>query len=94
MLIKSPYDYLSDNYKELELANNGIYVDSNYVEDENGVQKELIRYLNAEKQISEHKEIQDLRMRLTQYAVEKFEEQERKKIDENPEDYIKYSWNA
>lgn len=91
MLIKSPYDYLSDNYKELELANNGIYVDSNYVEDENGVQKELIRYLNAEKQISEHKEIQDLRMRLTQYAVEKFEEQERKKIDENPEDYIKYS---
>lgn len=91
MLIKSPYDYLSDNYKELELAESGIYVDRNYVEDEKGVQKELIRYLHAEKQINEQKEIQDLRARLTKYAIEKFEEIEKEKIDDNPDDYIKYS---
>lgn len=91
MLIKSPYDYLSDNYKELELAESGIYVDRNYVEDEKGVQKELVRYLRAERQINEQKEIQDLRKRLTDYAIDKFEEAEKKKIDENPDDYIKYS---
>ncbi|WP_073099190.1 DUF4407 domain-containing protein [Leeuwenhoekiella marinoflava] len=90
MLIKSPYDYMSDNYKQLELAENGIYVEEDYYEDKEGVQRELVRYLAAEKHINEKKEFLDAQLRITKYAIEKFEEQEKKKIDENPESFITY----
>lgn len=88
MLIKSPYDYMSDNYKQLELAENGIYVDEDYYEDKEGLQRELVRYLAAEKQIEEQKEFHDAQLRITKHAIAKFEEKEKKKIDENPNDYI------
>ncbi len=91
MLIKSPYDYMSENYKALELAQNGVYVEEDYYEDKEGVQRELVRFLKAEKLIQEQKEFHDAQMRITKYAIEKFEESEKKKIDENPDDFIKYS---
>ena len=91
MLIKSPYDYMSSNYKAIELAQSGIYIEENYYEDKDGVQKELVRFLNAEKEIQEKKEFHDAQIRITKYAIEQFEAAERKKIDENPEDFIKYS---
>lgn len=91
MLIKSPYDYMSENYKSLELAENGIYIEEDYYQDKKGIQRELVRYLNAEKQIQEQKEFHDAQLRITKYAIEKFEEAEKKKIDKNPEDFINYS---
>ena len=91
MLIKSPYDYMSSNYKALELAKNGIYIEEDYYEDKSGVQRELVRFLNAEKDIQEKKEFHDAQIRITKYAIEKFEASEKKKIDKNPEDFIKYS---
>ena len=91
MLIKSPYDYMSSNYKALELAHSGIYIEEDYYEDKKGIQRELVRFLNAEKEIQEKKEFHDAKIRITKYAIEKFEASEKKKIDENPEDFIKYS---
>ncbi len=91
MLIKSPYDYISENYKALELAENGIYVDQNYYEDKQGVQRELVRFLNAEKEIDEQREVHDSQMRLLKIALKQFEKREEEKIKENPEDFIKYS---
>jgi hypothetical protein len=91
MLIKSPYDYLSENYKQIELAENGIWIDEDYYEEKEGIQRELIRYLAAEKQIEEQREFHDAQLRITKHAIAKFEEKEKKKIDENPEDYISYS---
>ncbi|SFN61446.1 protein of unknown function [Bizionia echini] len=91
MLIKSPYDYMSSNYKALELAHSGIYIEEDYYEDKQGVQRELVRFLNAEKEIQEKKEFHDAQIRITKYAIEKFEAAEKKKIDEKPEDFIKYS---
>jgi transcriptional regulator of NAD metabolism len=91
MLIKSPYDYMSSNYKAIELAQSGIYIEEEYYEDKKGVQKELVRFLNAEREIQEKKEFHDAQIRITKYAIEKFEAAEKKKIDEKPEDFIKYS---
>lgn len=91
MLIKSPYDYMSSNYKAMELAKSGIYIEEEYYEDKQGVQKELVRFLNAEREIQEKKEFHDAQIRITKYAIEKFEVAEKKKIDEKPEDFIKYS---
>lgn len=91
MLTKSPYDYISDNYKQLELAKNGIYIDEDYYEEKEGIQRELVRYLSAEKHIEEEREFHDAQIRITKYAIAKFEEREKQKIDENPDDYISYS---
>ena len=91
MLIRSPYDYISDNYKQLELAKNGIYIEEDYYEEKEGIQRELVRFLAAEKHIEEEREFHDAQLRITQYAIKKFEEREKKKIDENLEDYISYS---
>lgn len=91
MLIKSPYDYMSDNYKQLELAENGIYIQEDYYEEKEGIQRELVRYLAAEKHIEEEREFHDAQLRITKYAIAKFEEREKKKIDENPDEYISYS---
>lgn len=88
MLIKSPYDYMSDNYKQLELAENGIYIEEDYYEDKEGIQRELVRYLSAEKHINEEREFHDAQLRITKYAVAKFEEREKKKIDDNLDDFI------
>lgn len=88
MLIKSPYDYMSDNYKQLELAENGIYIDEDYYEDKEGIQRELVRYLAAEKHIEEEREFHDAQLRITKYAISKFEEREKKKIDDNLDDFI------
>merc|ERR1711974_90922 len=63
-LIKSPYDYMSSNYKALELAKNGIYIEEDYYEDKSGVQRELVRFLNAEKDIQEKKEFHDAQIRI------------------------------
>jgi hypothetical protein len=90
MLTKSPYDYMSDHYKALELAENGIYIEENFYEDKEGVQREYIQYLLAEKKIQEQKEFHEAQLRITKYALEKFEEHEKSKIDKNPEDFIRY----
>jgi len=96
MLIKSPYDYLVENQKELVKANDGIHIEYNYYppEDSNGVVREgterhLVRLLQREKINLEKLELLEAQKRLTKYALEKFEEQQRKLIDENPEQYIK-----
>lgn len=91
MLTKSPYDYMSDNYKQLELAENGIYIEEDYYEDKVGIQRELVRYLAAEKHIEQEREFHDAQLRITKYAIARFEEREKRKIDENPDDYISYS---
>jgi hypothetical protein len=96
MLIKSPYDYLVENQKELVKANDGIHIEYNYYppEDDKGVMREgterhLVRLLEKEKINLEKLELLEAQKRLTKYALGKFEEQQRKLIDENPEQYIK-----
>ncbi len=93
MLIKSPYDYLLENEKELVKANDGIYIEYNYY-DENeypnkqGIERHLVRFLNKERINLEKMELLEAQKRLTKYAIEKFEEEQRKRIDENPGNYI------
>jgi len=95
MLIKSPYDYLVENEKELVKARAGIHIEYNYypAEDENGVilegtERHLVRLLKKEKENLEKLELLEAQKRLTQYAIKKFEEQQKELIDKNPEQYI------
>jgi|JI6StandDraft_1071083.scaffolds.fasta_scaffold02801_6 hypothetical protein len=93
MLIKSPYDFLKDNIEELMKAEQGIYIQANYYKDKNGQERDLITHLNKEKIISEKRSLQRVQDELTEYAIAKYKDEMIKKIDENPELYIKVKKN-
>lgn len=92
MLIKSPYDYIEENIKELAKANAGIHITYDYYtdDDKQGIERHLVRNLNSEKIINDKLSLLDSQKRLTEYAIQKFEEKIKKQIDENPEEYISF----
>lgn len=89
MLIKSPYDFLKQNTQELIKAEQGIYIQYNYHKDKNGQERDLIKHLASEKLLLEKKELLKAQEELTQYAISKYKEDMMKKIDDNPESFIK-----
>jgi hypothetical protein len=89
MLIKSPYDFLKDNIEELMKAEHGVHIESNYYKDKKGQARDLITYLPKEKVILEKKELHDVQKRLTQYAISKYEDEMKRRIDANPEEFIR-----
>jgi hypothetical protein len=88
MLIKSPYDYLSDNYKELINAREGIEIKHGYYKDKKGKQQDLVVYHKAQRHISEQVKLTEAHEELKDYIIEKWKEKEKEKIDQNPYDYI------
>jgi hypothetical protein len=89
MLIKTPYDYLAENRDELIKAENGIEVRYDYYKDKEGQERHLVINHEAERMIYEKIKVTGIQKELTDYAVEQYKIQEKKKIDENLDDYIK-----
>ncbi|WP_162055889.1 DUF4407 domain-containing protein [Pontibacter pamirensis] len=89
MLTKSPYDYLEENTKELMKAKQGIYIQYNYYKDKQGLERDLVRFLNVEKEILQQEKLLEAQKRLTDYAISKYEEQIKRKIDISPESFIR-----
>jgi hypothetical protein len=89
MLIKSPYDFLKYNVEELIKAEQGIYIQYNYHKDKNGQERDLITHLKPEKLLVEKKALLKTQEELTQYAISKYKEDMMKKIDANPQEFIK-----
>lgn len=84
MMSKTPYDYLSEYDKELRKARAGILVVSNAHRDVNGKEVEIVRYLDAEKEIDKFtKEIE-----VNKHQLNVWGQQTTKEISENPEKYI------
>jgi len=84
MMSKTPYDYLSEYDKELRKARAGILVVSNAHRDVNGKEVEIVRYLDAEKEIDKFtKEIE-----VNKHQLNVWGQQTTKQISENPEKYI------
>ena len=74
-------------------AEQGIHIEYNYHKDKEGQERDLIIHLNREKMIIEKKELHDVQKRLTQYAISKYEDDMKKKIDTNPEHFVKVQEN-
>lgn len=89
MLIKTPYDYLTENRDDLIRAEYGIEVQYDIYKDKQGVEKHLVINHEAKRLIYEKIKVSEIQKELTDYAVEKYKEQEKRKIDENLEEYIK-----
>ncbi|MCP9748417.1 DUF4407 domain-containing protein [Lacihabitans sp. CS3-21] len=89
MLNKTPYDYLSENRDDLIRAENGIEVRYDYYKDKEGIERHLIINHEAEKMIFEKIKITEIQKELTEYAIAKYKEREKEKIDGNLDEYIK-----
>lgn len=89
MLIKSPYDFLKNNVEELLKAEEGIYIQYNYHKDKTGQERDLIKHLKSEKLLVEQRALLNTQEELTEYAISKYKEEMKKRIDENPEAFIK-----
>jgi len=88
MLVKSPYDYLSDNNKEMINAAEGIEVRHDYYKDKNGKQRDLVIHHKARRQMSEQIKLTEAHEELKDYIIEKWKEKEKEKIDQDPYQYI------
>lgn len=88
MLTKTTYDYLTENRDELIKADYGIEVKYDYYKDKSGVEKHLVINHEAEKLIYEKMMVTNIQKELTDYAVQKYKEREKQKIDANLDDYI------
>lgn len=89
MLNKTPYDYLSENRDDLIRSENGIEVRYDYYKDKEGIERHLIINHEAEKIIFEKMKVTEIQKELTEYAIAKYKEKEKEKIDANLDDYIK-----
>jgi hypothetical protein len=94
MLVKTPYDYLEDNIKELVKAENGIEVRYDYYKDKKGQERHLLIHHQAEKMIHEKAKATEAQKELIDYAIQKYIEQLKGKMDENPAAFVKQLGDA
>tara|TARA_R110000744_G_scaffold240919_1_gene358267 strand:+ start:302 stop:1567 length:1266 start_codon:yes stop_codon:yes gene_type:complete len=88
MLIKSPYDFMGDNIQELLKADNGIQIKYDYYKDKEGQERDLIISHHAERKIDEKIALMKAQSELSDYIIDRWKENEKKKIDNNIENYI------
>lgn len=88
MLVKSPYDFMKENIEEMMKAEQGIQVEYEYFKDKKGVERDLIIHLNKDQIIAEKTALQQAQQELTEYAIARYKEQMKRRIDQNPEDFI------
>lgn len=89
MLTKTPYDYLTENRDDLIKAYHGIEVRYDYYEDKEGMERHLIINHDADLKIFEKIKESEIQKELIEYAIAKYKENEKMKIDKNPQQYIK-----
>jgi len=89
MLNKTTYDYLSENRDDLIRAENGIEVRYDFYKDKEGVERHLVINHEAERLVYEKIKVTEIQKELTEYAIAKYKESEKKKIDANLDEYIK-----
>jgi hypothetical protein len=88
MMSKSPYDYLSDNNKELLKAKAGILVQHDSHNDGKGKEVEITRFIEAEKIVDEIKQKTEKEIAVHQVAVNEWENKTVKEIKDNPSNFI------
>ncbi|WP_235856517.1 DUF4407 domain-containing protein [Flagellimonas oceanensis] len=91
MLIKSPYDFISENVKELIRAEDGIQIKYEYYKDKKGQERNLVIHHQVQRKIDEKVALMAAQSELSDYIIEKWKEREKKNIDENVDAYISES---
>ena len=87
MIWDSSYDYMKDNVAQILEAKQGISLES--FPDENNNTHRIRKNYNAERIIEVSKRQNELEKENAIHAITLYAEQERKEIEENPEDFVK-----
>ena len=88
ILTRTPYDYLAENRDELIKAESGIEVRHDFYTNKKGQERHLTINHEAERMIYEKIKVTDIQKEHTDYAVEKYKEREKRKIDSNLDSYV------
>jgi hypothetical protein len=91
MLIKGPYDFMDDNVKELARAEAGIEIIYNYYEDGQGMEAHKVVNHAAELKSKERLLILKAQEELNEQIINKWKENKKKDIDQNPDKYVQES---
>lgn len=88
MLIKSPYDFMSENIKELIRAEEGIQIKYEYYKDKKGQERNLVINHQVKSKLDEKISLMAAQSELSDYIVQKWKDREKGNIDNNLEEYI------
>lgn len=88
MLIKSPYDFMSDNIKSLLKAEQGIEIKYDFYKDKEGVQRDLVINHQAERLMKEKVKLLQTQHELSEIVMENWKIKETENIKANPASYI------
>ncbi|WP_435623161.1 DUF4407 domain-containing protein [Flagellimonas sp.] len=88
MLIKSPYDFMRDNVKELLRAEEGIQIKYEYYKDKKGQERNLVINHQVKRKIDEKIALMAAQSELSDYIIEKWKQRKKMNIDENVDAYI------
>lgn len=88
MLIKSPYDFMSDNIKSLLKAEQGIEIKYDFYKDKEGVQRDLVINHQSDRLMKEKIKLLQTQTELSEVVMENWKTKEMKNIKENPDSYI------
>jgi len=88
MLIKSPYDFMEENVKELIKAENGIEIKANYYQDKEGHERDLVINHQVIRLLKEKIQILEAQSELGEEALKSWKERKKEEVRNNPGDFI------
>jgi hypothetical protein len=91
MLIKSPYDYMEENVKELIKAENGIEIQYNYYQDKEGHERDKVVQHQVIRLLKEKIALLETQSQLSEAALERWREKKKESILDNPDLFVNES---
>lgn len=88
MLIKSPYDYMEENIKELIKAENGIEIQYNYYQDKQGHERDKMVHHQVIRLLKEKIALLEAQSQLSETALEQWKEKKKESIRNNPDLFV------
>jgi hypothetical protein len=88
MLIKSPYDYMEENIKELIKAENGIEIQYNYYQDKQGHERDKVVQHQVIRLLKEKVALLEAQSQLSEAALGRWTEKKKETIREHPEQFV------
>ncbi len=88
MLIKSPYDYMEENVKELIKAENAIEVRANYYQDKQGIERDLIINHQVVRLLKERIQLLETQSALSGEAIAAWKEKKLEEARNSPENFV------
>ena len=89
MLIKSPYDYMEENVKELIKAENAIEVRANYYQDKEGYERDLVINHQVIRLLKERIHLLETQSVLSEEAIKSWKDSKINEVREDPGSFVK-----